>query len=95
MSGNKAERTYWVRWAEPTSIPSAHISKKWPIGMKGWLSGWSGDDLIYCARVDASSTDEAIATVRGCYGESANAISVEEPQEHELGWRPKSDRFPE
>lgn len=94
-----SKHTYWCGWEVPNDVPGHHMLAAWPDGMKGWLSGWTGENLderVYAGRVDAHSVDEARAKLRSCYGPSADRIRERwEPEQHPLGWRPAGGRFPE
>ncbi len=97
--GSTAMFTFWCGWEVPSDIPGNHMLAKWPDGMRGWVSGYTGENLderVYAGRVDAASVEEARAIVRSCYGKSADKIRERwEPEQHELGWRPAGGRFPE
>lgn len=91
-----ARHTYWCRWEAPGDIPDEHMVEKWPKGMRGWISGYSKNATIWCARVDATSPEAAERIIRKCYGPSGDEIQLSwEPEENKLGWRPTGGRFPE
>lgn len=88
--------TFWVRYFEPQGIPDVHKLEKWPDGMKGWISGHTGDGhIVWCARVDAVDADDAKRIVLSCYSKSASRIQFDFCEEKPLGWRPSGGRFPE
>jgi hypothetical protein len=89
--------TFWCRYEVPRSIPDEHMVEKWPRGMKGWISGYSGNGTtIWCARVDSATPEDAERVVRRCYGKSSSKIEMSwEPEQKPLGWRPTGGRFPE
>ncbi len=93
MGAKKAKR-FWCRWEAPESIPTAHISEKWPDGMYGWISGYGDGYQIWCAVVTATTPEQANDIVLSCYGKSAKFLTMSwEPQEKLTDWLP-GDRFP-
>lgn len=88
-------KTYWVRYQEPYGIPDEAKVVDWPSNMKGWVSGFSENTTIWCARIDALTEEEAKAQVNECYGTYSHLITIDFIQEHAHGWRPSGGRFQE
>lgn len=86
---------WWVSWYFPLKHRgSLEIASKWPEGLKGWLSGESDVDQIWCARVEASSEEEVWIIVHMMYGSLASHVRERFIDEKEEGWWPEPTRFP-
>lgn len=93
------KHTFWCGWEVPSDIPGDHMLDKWPDGMRGWVSGYTGENLderVYAGRVDATSAEEADRIIRSCYTKSGARIRMRwEPEQKEFGYRPSGGRLPE
>lgn len=70
------EQFYWCGWLVPDSIPDDELSDVIPANMKAWWTGSGEDHTIYVGLVWAPSGDDAMATVRSCYGECGGDVEV-------------------
>jgi hypothetical protein len=88
-------KVYWLSWV--IRRINAEVAGEWPDGVKGWRSGYDLDlKDIWCARVEAESSDAAVETVLSMYGRFRDEVEwrfgpVEKPD----GWWPEPSRFPQ
>ena len=95
-----AEKVFWLSWWDPPNgkkgehLPESkrHLLTTWTTGFREGSSG-DFDEASICARVEADTPEEAWKLVEVMYpGASGCQIRFEE--EHEAGWYPDEDRFP-
>ncbi len=80
---------YWVSWyRSDKSMQEFEYHGPW------WCTGYRDNDGIYCAAVNAGTTDEAKKVISESFDNHPGNIKWRFIEKRDNDWSPFSDRFP-